>query len=86
MGDFVYLRRRVMASTIQILAKKEIYRVKSVHDNGSVLLQGKCGVTLFINVCKVAPCHLTDIDPTIDHALARSYNNLACEVCSFMDE
>jgi len=35
-GDFVYLRRRVMASTIQITAKKEIHRVKSVHDNGSV--------------------------------------------------
>jgi len=33
-----------MAST-KIMAKKEIYRVKSVHDNGSVLLQGKCGVT-----------------------------------------
>ena len=43
-GGFVYLRRRVMAST-KIMAKKEIYRVKSVHDNGSVLLQGKCGVT-----------------------------------------
>ena len=43
MGDFVYLRRRVMASIIQIMAKKEMqYRVKSVHNNGSVLLQGKC--------------------------------------------
>jgi len=85
-GDFVYLRRRVMASTIQIMAKKEIYRVKSVHDNGSVLLQGKCGVTLLNNVCNVAPCHLTDINPTIDHTLARPDKNLACEVCSFMDE
>ena len=75
-----------MASTIQIMAKKEIYRVKSVHDNGSVLLQGKCGVTLLNNVCNVAPCHLTDIDPTIDHTLARPDKNLACEVCSFMDE
>jgi len=86
-GDFVYLRRRVMASTIQITAKKEIHRVKSVHDNGSVLLQGKkCGVTLLNNVCNVAPCHLTDIDPTIDHTLARPNKNLASEVCSFMDE
>jgi hypothetical protein len=49
-----------------------------------VLLQGKCGVTLLNNVCNVAPCHLTDIDPTIDHTLARPDKNLACEVCSFM--
>jgi hypothetical protein len=75
-----------MASTIQIMAKKEIYLVKSVHDNGSVLLQGKCGVTLLNNVCNVAPCHLTDIDLTIDHTLVRPEKNLACEVCSFMDE
>ena len=68
-----------MASTIQITAKKEIHRVKSVHDNGSVLLQGKCGVTLLNNVCNVAPCHLTDIDPTIDHTLARPDKNVACE-------
>jgi hypothetical protein len=85
-GDFVYLRRKVMASTIQIMAKKKIYPVKSVHDNGSVLLQGKCGVSLLNNVCNVAPCHLTDIDPTIDHTLARPDTNLACEVCLFMDE
>ena len=57
-----------------------------MHDTGSVLLQGRCGVTLLNNVCNVAPCHLTDIDLTIDHTLARPDKNLACEVCSFLDE
>ena len=65
----------MITSTIQIMAKKEDYRVKSVHDNSSVLLQGKYGVTLLNNVCNVASCHLTDIDPTIDHTLGC---NVAC--------
>jgi len=68
------------------MAKKKTYREKNVHDTGSVLLQGRCGVTLLNNVCNVAPCHLTDIDLTIDHTLARPDKNLACEVCSFLDE
>ncbi len=89
-GDFVYLRRRVLDSTLQIPAKKEIYRVKtlnkSLKSSGAIQLQGKCGVTLMNNVCNVAPCHLPDIDPTIDHTLARPDKNLACEVCTFMDE
>ena len=38
------------------------------------------------NVGNVAPCHLPDIDPMIDHTLARPDKNLACEVCTFMDE
>jgi len=68
------------------MTKKGIYRVKSLHDNGSVLLQGKFGVTLLNNVCNVVTCPLTDIDPTIDHTLARPDKNMACEACSSMDE
>lgn len=66
--------------------KKEIYRVKAVHPNGAIQLQGICGVTLMNNVCNVAPCHLPGINPTIDHTLARPDQSLACEVCSFMNE
>lgn len=66
--------------------KKEIYRVKAVHPNGAIQLQGICGVTLMNNVCNVAPCHLLGINPTIDHTLARPHQSLACEVCSFMNE
>jgi len=85
-GDFVYLRHRVMDSTLQIPAKKGIYRVKKVNPNGAVLLQGKCGSTLTNNVSNLAPCHLPDIDPALDPSLARPDKNLACEVCAFMDE
>jgi hypothetical protein len=85
-GDFMYLRHRVLASSLQIVAKKEVYRVKLVKENGAVQLQGKCGVTMWNNVCNLAPCRLPDIDPTMDHSLAKPDQNLACEVCAFMDE
>eukprot|EP00983_Pelagomonas_calceolata_P007157 233207-Pelagomonas_calceolata.AAC.1 len=42
-GDFVYLKHRVLDSTLQIPAKRGTYRVKKVNPNGAVLLQGKCG-------------------------------------------
>eukprot|EP00983_Pelagomonas_calceolata_P049146 1141367-Pelagomonas_calceolata.AAC.2 len=85
-GDSVYLKHRVLDSTLQIPAKKGIYRVKNVNPNGAVLLQGKCGSTLTNNVCNLAPCHLPDIDPTLDPSLARPDKDLACEVCALMDE
>lgn len=85
-GDFVYLRRRVLNSTLQIAAKREIYRVKMVQDDGAVQLQKKCGVVFMNHICNVAPCHFTNIDPEIDHTLARPDQSLACEVCAFMDE
>eukprot|EP00983_Pelagomonas_calceolata_P000242 8074-Pelagomonas_calceolata.AAC.1 len=76
-GDFVYLKHRVLDSMLQIPAKRGIYRVKKVNPNGAVLLQGKCGSTLANNVCNLAPCHLPDIDPTLDPSLARPDKNLA---------
>ena len=82
----MYLCLRVLNSKLQIVAKKEIYRVKQVHDSGAIQLQGKCGVTLMNNVCDVAPCRLTDITPEMDHSRAKPDQNLACKICAFMDE
>ena len=45
--------------------------MKMVKENGAIQLQGKCGVTMMNNMCDVAPCHLPNTDPTIDHYLAR---------------
>ncbi|KAJ9528772.1 hypothetical protein QJQ45_000030 [Haematococcus lacustris] len=33
------------------------------------------------NVCNLAPCHLPDIDPTIDHTLARPTSDFPCSIC-----
>ena len=85
-GDFVYVKRRNLNSALQMSARREIFRVKDVRPNGTVILQGKCGNTIVNNVANCAPCHLPHIDPTIDVTLARPEAFLACEVCRFMDE
>ena len=38
------------------------------------------------NVVNCAPCHLPNIDPTIDVSLCKPEQSLACELCRFMDE
>ena len=85
-GDFVYVKRRNLDSVLHMPAKREVYRIKDVRSNGTVVLQGKCGATLVNNVINCAPCHLPGIDPTIDVSLCRPELSHACEVCRFIDE
>ena len=85
-GEFAYLRLSVITSTLQIVAKREIHKVKMVKENGDIQLQGKCGMTMMNNVCNMTPCHLPIIDLIVDHTLARPDQNLAYELCAFKDE
>ena len=90
-GDYVYLRavpgengeRR--DHTLQAEARQVILRVLEVRDSGAVLLQGKCGGIIRQNVINLAPCHLPNIDPTLDPSLARPDADLACEVCRYTE-
>jgi len=85
-GYFVYLKRRNLDSVLQMAAKRPVYRVKDVCENGTIILQGKCGTTFVNNVVNCAPCHLPGIDPTIDVLLCNPENSLGCEVCHFVDQ
>ena len=85
-GDYVYLRRPNMASTLQIQARQLILRILELRNNGSVLLQGRCGCTILNNVVNLAPCHLPSIDGTIHPDLARPSKELGCEVCNIPDD
>ena len=85
-GDYVYLRRSKMESTLQIEARQTILRVLEVRQNGSLLLQGRCGCTIVNNIVNVAPCHLPDIDGVIHPELARPHKQYACEVCNMPDD
>ena len=85
-GDYVYLRRAKQTSTLQIKASQLILRVLELRTNGAVLLQGRCGATILNNVVNLAPCHLPNIDGTIQHHLAKPHRDLACEVCNMPDD
>ena len=85
-GDFVYVRKGNLDSVLQFKAKNHILRVKSVKSNGTIELQGKCTHTMITNVVNCAPCHLPDLEGTMDPTLSRPHAYLACEVCRFMDQ
>ena len=85
-GDFVYVRRGKAANTLSMQVKQLILRVLEVRPSGVVVLQGRCGCTVLNHARNTAPCHLPDLDPTIDPTLAMPPANLACEVCDFPDD
>jgi len=84
-GQFVYVQETNVANTLQVRARPNILRVVDVRPGGSVILQGKCGTTINQNIKNLAPCHLPNIDPTIDVTLQPVPADHACEVCRFPD-
>ena len=87
-GDFVYVRpagedtKRNLAP----LASNLILRVAQVNPSGVLILQGKDGVTAPYQQTRCAPCHLANIDPTIDHTLARPSKKWPCKGCKQYDD
>jgi hypothetical protein len=81
-GDYVYVRHHEVADALQIPAKPAILRIKEMRPNGMVVLQGRCGNTRGCQVSNLAPCHLPDIDGTIDPTVSVFDAKWCCEVCS----
>eukprot|EP00775_Hariotina_reticulata_P009856 gene9856-biopygen11780 len=80
-GDFVYLKQQQQHGTLQPGARANILRIAQVKPSGVLLLQGKCGRFTEARQEHCAPCHLPNLDPTIDPVLAFD-NSTVCEVCS----
>ncbi len=85
-GDFVYVRRRTVVNSLQSEARPGIYRVLEVLPTGVLVLQGRCGGTMKVNVAECAPCHLTNINPVLDPQLQRVGADFPCEVCGSPDD
>jgi len=84
-GDFVYLRKEEKQG-LDMRARRHILRVSKVRPHGVLVLQGRCGETISVNVCSVAPCHLPFINPAIDHTLARPSYRKMCQGCQVADK
>lgn len=78
-GDFVYVKGPA-GSTLQLRARPLVYRIKLVRSSGVLELQGKCGRVVKVHPDLCAPCHLWDLDPTIDRTLAAEEVRW-CEFC-----
>lgn len=83
-GNYVYVRLEEPASTLQMCNRPTILRVWHL-DSGIVEQTGRCGTTCKFHSHQLAPCHLPDVDGTVDACLARPAAELACEVCLRLD-
>jgi hypothetical protein len=84
-GDFVYVQQLQRQSGLQPRAQPVIYRVAEVRDSGVLLLQGKCGRTTAVHMSHCSPCHLPNIDGSVDPRLAEKVEDAVCEVCGTDD-
>ncbi len=84
-GDFVYVRTAKKANTLKMVAKPTVLRIQAIKGS-TLLLQGKDGQTITNNIVNVAPCHLPNIDPTIDIKAAKPQKVTSCEICNFVDD
>jgi hypothetical protein len=85
-GDYVYLRRLKAGSSLVIKARPTILKVKQLRPNGVVVLQDKAGQESVQQVSQLAPCHLPDIDGSIDPVLLGQDLGAECVVCGSADD
>jgi hypothetical protein len=83
-GDFVYVRRH-NTTTLEVKAQPVILQVLEVRDSGVLLLQGRDGRVMAVHLSSCAPCHLTNVDPTMDRTLAPVSDSEPCSVCHMED-
>ena len=80
-GDYVYVRRRNTTDTLQFSSHPEVLRVREVLPQGTLRLYGKCGTEITVHCSNCTPCHLLNIDDTMDTELARPNLSHKCEIC-----
>jgi len=81
-GQYVYVQQLQRHSSLQARAQPVIYRVVEVKHTGVLTLQGKCGRQISMHMSHCAPCHLQNIDGSIDPRLAEDTEAVLCEVCN----
>jgi len=79
-GDYVYVRHN-KATTLEPKTQPLILRVVGVRPSGVLELSGRCGTVVVKHPSACAPCHLPNIDPTVDTSLAVPIEDLPCSVC-----
>ena len=62
-GDFVFLKQSVNHG-LQLHTRTHILQIKESGEDGTAVLQGRCGSTCKIHCSQIAICHFPDIDPT----------------------
>ena len=83
--DYVYVQRKDKQG-LDIRARRHILRVTEVRPSGVLILQGRCGTHVAVHSSHCTPCHLPNVDGTIDWSLGRPPATAVCEGCSRDEE
>jgi hypothetical protein len=79
-GDYVYLQQ-IALTTLDVTASCTILRVRKVLASRVLMLEGHDGVVWKDHVRNCAPCHLPNVDGTVDPSLAVIWVVLRCTLC-----
>ncbi len=80
MGDYVYLQQTT-PTTLDVTTGHIILRVREVLDSRILMLEGCDGVVWKDHVHNCAPCHLPNVDDTVDPSLVVVQVDLKCMLC-----
>eukprot|EP00245_Coleochaete_scutata_P000411 TRINITY_DN1051_c1_g1_i1.p1 TRINITY_DN1051_c1_g1~~TRINITY_DN1051_c1_g1_i1.p1 ORF type:complete len:1227 (+),score=252.29 TRINITY_DN1051_c1_g1_i1:430-3681(+) len=79
-GDYVYLQQTA-GRTLDVTAGRVVLRVKALKPSGVLLLEGRDGGEWEDHARNCAPCHLPDIEGTVDPSLRIAPASLRCMAC-----
>jgi len=84
-GDFVYLHWQPN-DTLDISSNCTILRIKETRPLGVLELQGADECTIWDHHKNYAPCHLSNLDPTIITSTWIPSLDYPCQVCQRIDD
>ncbi len=84
-GDFVYLQWQPN-DTLNISSNRIILNIKVIRPSGVLELQGANGRTIRDHSKNYAPCHLSNLDPTIIKSTWIPPLDYPCQVCQRTDD
>jgi hypothetical protein len=79
-GDYVYLKQTALM-TLDVTAGRTILRVQKVLASRVLMLEARDGVVWKDHVRNCVPCHLPNVDGTVDPSLAVIHAGLRCMLC-----
>ena len=80
-GDTIYVRRPSNPKNLQGAVLPGIYVIREVRDSGTLLVHGQCGTLTEVHSTNCAPCHLPNIDTTINPTLLDIPAGHSCHAC-----
>jgi hypothetical protein len=79
-GDYVCLQQTA-PTTLDVMTSRTILQVREVLVSGVLMLEGRNGVVWTDHVHNCAPCHLPNVDGTVDPSLVVIRASLRCMLC-----